>query len=287
MKFCFFGYDYTLDSLSALIDAGHEALQVFTFKVDGFYARNAEMKQYCEQQNIPLTTEKITPQDIERLTDQGCELFISNGYPYKIPPIEESKAFGINVHPTYLPRARGVMPQPYVIMHDHEAAGFTIHKLTQEYDAGDILFQRQVQIDKTTDIETLSSMLSIHTPGAVVDVVNNIETYWRDAKPQDPSLASYYDEPDREMRTLSWDDEFEALLLKSRAFGRYGVYAHITNKFGDTQTLAVFQFSGWQEAHDYQPGTLIKSMPREIIVAVKDGFLCLKDFMPIDNATKS
>ena len=284
MKFCFFGYDHTLDGLVRLVEGGHELLHVFTFNVDGFYARNNELKQYCESVNVSVQVDKVTPENIAHYIDQGCEIFISNGYPHKIPPFDEKQAYGINLHPTYLPRARGVMPQPYVIMEDPSAAGFSIHKLTQEYDAGDILFQKQVTIDETTDIETLSAMLSVHCPDALLDVVNNIETYWNNATPQDESQMSYYDEPPKEMRTLNWDDDFDTMMVKRRAFGRYGLYAFITNKFGETQTLAVFQFNGWKEDHKFTPGTLIKSQPREIIIAVKGGFLCLMDFMPIDNA---
>lgn len=281
MKFCFFGYDQTLDTMRRLIEDGNQAVQVFTFKCDNHYSFNKEIKTFCAQQNIPIKQDKIISDDVAVLIDKGCTLFLSSGYPYKIPPIDESKAYGLNIHPTLLPRGRGIMPQPYVIMDEPKAAGFTIHKLTQDYDAGDILFQKPTPIDNTTDIETLAARISVHTPNAVSEVVRNIKKYWQNSRPQDHENASYYNEPDAVFRTLHWNDTVDFLLKKSRAFGRFGVFAHIKNRFGENQKLAVFQFNGWEEKHNHTPGTLIRSFPREITIAVKDGFLCLQDFVPI------
>ncbi len=281
MKFCFFGYDHTLDVMQRLMDDGHEAVQVFTFKCDNHYSYNKEIKALCAQQNIPITQGRMTDDNITTLIDKGCELFLSSGYPYKIPPIDENKAYGLNIHPTLLPRARGIMPQPYVIMDEPEAAGFTIHKLTQDYDAGDILFQKATPLDDTTDIETLAARISVNMPAGASEVVNNIETYWKEAKPQNPKDATYYNEPDTVFRTLHWNDPVETLLKKGRAFGRYGVFANVTNRFGQNQKLAVFAFNGWKEQHNHEPGTLIRSFPREITIAVNGGFLCLKEFSPI------
>lgn len=263
------------------MNEGHEPLCAYTFKCDDYFSYNMNTKTFCEQNNIKLIEGKITNQDTASLIDQGCELFITCGYPYKIPPIDESKAYGVNLHPTLLPRARGIMPQPYIIMNEPEAAGFTLHKTTQEYDAGDILFQKAIPIDESTDIETLSSRIAVHTPDAIAEVINNLEKYWNDATPQDHSNASSYDEPDEAFRTLDWNDNVDNLLHKHRAFGRYGVLASIVNQFGETQGLAVFNFSGWKEDHQYTPGTLLRSYPREITIAVKDGYMCLKEFQAL------
>ena len=281
MKFCFFGYDHTLDTLQRLVHDGHDALQAYTFKCDNHFSFNKDIKTFCRQNNIPIIEGKIKPDDIDTLLNRGCQLFVSSGYPYKIPPIAENQAYGINVHPTLLPRGRGIMPQPYVIMDEPEAAGFSIHKLTQDYDAGDILLQKAIPIDETTDIETLAARISIHTPDAVSDVVENIENYWAKATPQNHDEASYYNEPDKVFRSLDWNETVDNLLRKSKAFGRFGVYASITNRFGETQSLAVFQFNGWHENHRHKPGTLIRSYPKEITIAVQDGYICLLDFIPI------
>tara|TARA_R110001592_G_scaffold144484_2_gene367617 strand:- start:3643 stop:4491 length:849 start_codon:yes stop_codon:yes gene_type:complete len=281
MKFCFFGYDHTFNVLQQLITDGHEALQVYTFKCDNYYSHNKDINAFCTQNNIPIKQGKITEDDVAALLDNGCQLFLSSGYPYKIPPIDEGKAYGVNIHPTLLPRARGIMPQPYILTEERDAAGFSIHKLTQDYDAGDILFQKAIPLDETTDIETLAARISLHTPAVVSDVINNIKEYWTNATAQDHDKASYYDEPDAVFRTLNWHDSVAVCIQKNRAFGRFGVFARVTDRYGESQNLAVFQFNGWTEKHDHRAGTLIRSLPREITVAVQDGYICLLDFSPI------
>ncbi len=283
MKFCFFGYDHSFDVMKRLIDDGHELLHVFSFKCDGIYSFNKDLETYCRQNAIPFTIGKITTENISTLINNKCKLFLACGYSYKIPPIDESKAYGVNIHPTLLPKARGKMPQPYIILNEPEAAGFTIHKLTQDYDAGDILFQMPIPVDETTDIETLAARIAIHIPEQASTIIKDIENYWNNSTPQAHDKATYYDEPDITLRSLNWNDSVDILLLKSRAFGRFGVFANITNKFGESQNLAVFQFNGWKEYHNHNPGTLIRAFPREITVAVKDGYICLKDFTAISS----
>ena len=281
MKFVFLGYDYTLDIAHRLIDDGHELVRIFTFPCDNVFAFNIHLHDFAKQHDIPVSEDNITAQDIEALTGQGVELFLCAGYPHKIPPVLD-KAYGINVHPTFLPRARGIMPLPYVIMQDRGAAGFSVHKLTDAFDTGDILYQKQIPLEDDTDVETLSARIALCLPDVLSDIVSNIEKYWHDAVVQDDTKASSYPMPENSIRRMNWTESVDALLLKGRAFGRFGMMATIRNDAGQSQNLAVFQFTGWIEAHDHKPGTLMRSSPREVVVAVKDGFLCLKEFQVLE-----
>ncbi len=281
MKFCFIGYDHSVDIAMRLIQDGHELLKLFTFPCDNEFAYNTQIHELAKHKNVAITETPMTPEDIDDLIAQGCHLFLSAGYPSKIPPISEDKAFAINVHPTYLPRARGVMPLPYVLMHDHEAAGFSIHKMTQEFDAGDILYQQRIMIDDNTDIETLSARIGVYSPHAVSQVVQNIDEHWNNASPQDHDKASEHPTPKNAMRTLNWNDPLDLSCSRGRAFGRFGVIANIENNAGATQKLAVFQMSGWKDEHGHENGTLIRSAPREIVIAISDGYICLQDFKVI------
>ncbi len=282
MKIAFFGYDYTLDIVQRLIADGHEVVQIFTFPCDGVFAFNTQIYEFGAHFNIPVSEHKVDSLTIDGLIGQGCGLFLCAGYPHKIPDIDPAKAYGLNLHPSLLPRGRGIMPLPHIIMHEPEAAGFTVHKLVSGFDAGDILYQRAVSIDARDDVETLSARIAVHAPGAVSGVIKNITTLWGKAVPQDSEAASSYGVPDEVMRSLRWDETVEALRLKGRAFGRFGVMATVENNMGQTQKLAVFQFGVWEEAHAHAAGTLLRSSSREIVVAVSDGYACLKEFQVLE-----
>ncbi len=282
MKITFLGYDYTLDIAQRLIADGHEIMHVFTFPCDNVFACNIQIKEFTAHFNIPISEYKIELSDINKLIDNGCEVFICAGYPHKIPDIDYKHAFAINLHPTLLPQARGIMPLPYVIMKEPSAAGFTIHKLATDFDTGDILYQEAVQIDSNTDVETLSAKIATNAPNAMSDIVANINKYWNESTPQDNDKASSYPSPSTKMRTINWEGTPDELSLKGRSFGRFGVMAEIKNNMGQAQKLAIFNFTTWEEKHTHELGYLLRSSAREIIIAINGGYACLKEFQVIE-----
>ncbi len=281
MKIAFLGYDYTLDIAQRLIADRHEIIHIFTFPCDGVFAFNNQISDFARHFAIPISEHKIEWQNINNLIKQGCELFLCAGYPYKIPPIDD-KAFGINLHPSLLPRGRGIMPLPYIIMNDDKAAGFTVHKLTNSFDTGDILYQEAISIDEHTDVETLSAKIAVRAPDIISKIIGDINRYWNNASAQDNENASSYPAPSEKLRTINWDSTAKELRLKGRAFGRFGMLATVKNNMGEEQKLAVFNFSTWEEDHNHAAGLLLRSSPREIIVAVKNGYICLKEFQVIE-----
>ena len=282
MNIVFIGYDYTLDIASRLIEDGHNIIHIYTFDCDNILSFNTQTKSFAEQLKIPISDNRINYQNIELLIDQGADIFICAGYPYKIPKIDNDKAYGINLHPSLLPRVRGIMPLPFVIMHDQAAAGFTIHKIDNDFDTGEILYQEAVIIDEITDVETLSARIAIRAPDAISTIVKNIKSSWENATPQDNELSSDYKAPSPEMRLLDWNDTSDNLRLKGLAYGRFGLIAKITNNMNETQTIAVFQFTTWKDKHTHNTGVMVRSSPREIIVTIKDGYACLKEFQAIE-----
>lgn len=185
------------------------------------------------------------------------------------------------MHPTLLPRARGMMPLPHVILNEPNAAGFTIHKITNEYDSGDIIYQEPIQIDETTDVETLSARIALRANSAIPNIVKDIKVLWDNASAQDINNASQAPLPDEDFRTINWDSATADLEKQSRAFGRFGMIANVTNNVRQTQKLAVYQLSVWREDHEMEAGKLLRSSPKEIIITASDGYACLKDFTPI------
>lgn len=280
MKIAFCGYDYTLDIAQRLLDDGHDILHIFTFPCDHVFAENAALKNFASYFNIPITESPCDQSMVQYLSEKECQVILTAGYPHKVPDLPEGMK-GINFHPALLPKARGIMPLPFVIMHEPEAAGFTLHKMTQTFDTGDIIYQQPVNIDSSTDVETLSAKIALHAPNAISGVFKDLDTFWNNATAQNNDDASHYPEPTEEYRTLSWADTAEQLRMKGRAFGRFGTIATIHNDFGEHQRLAVFNLSTWEEEHNHPAGKLLRSGNREIVVAIGDGYVCLKEFQAI------
>lgn len=273
MKFAFFGYDFSLDIARRLIADGHTLTALFTFPCDGMFIFNDRAKALARELDAPLYEDRATAGQLQALTGQGCRFFLAAGYPHKIPPVDEKDVYALNVHPALLPAARGIMPLAHIIMEAPEAAGLSIHKMTQIFDDGDILYQEPIAVTPETDVEILSAQIAMRSPGAVSAVVRDIAQVWKNATPQDPALAYTCPPPDEAMRTLDWRQSVDALNRKGRAFGRYGVIAPVQG-----ESFVAFNFKGWEEAHHNAPGDVLLAGPREIVVAADDGYVCLKEF---------
>ncbi len=273
MKFVYFGYDFMLGAVQRLLQDGHQLIGVFSFPCDNVFNFNTNTLALAKQLNIPVTLEPPKDKDITFYLQKSCECFLSGGYPYKIPPIDETKAKGINVHPSYLPMGRGLMPTPHIILNHPQASGMTVHKLAPKFDRGDILHQVPLPLHNRETVETLSARIALKVPDILSMLFSDLTTYWNDARPQNERKASYFPPPDDNMRLLNWDLPVAQIDRIARAFGRYGSLA----KFDDDLWI-VSAHDVWEEKHHLKPGTIATRLSREIIIAAKDGFICLKEF---------
>ncbi len=280
MKFIYFGYDFMLPCVSALMNDGHELGGVFTFECDNISMFNQCTIALAQGCGVPVILGK--PQDIhiENFIAEGAKAFIAAGYPYKIPaitpdidnPIDNPKAYGINIHPSLLPKGRGIMPSPYILTDHPEASGLSIHKLTQDFDAGDILDQVALPLNPNENVETLSARMVMAAPAILSRIMSNLPKYWSNATPQDESQASYFPLPSEDMRTLDWSKSIHDIDKTARSFGRYGTLAHF-----DEQFWLVYDHDVWKEEHKHTPGEVVCRLGTQITIAALDGFVCLKD----------
>lgn len=89
---------------------------------------------------------------IEYISQENFDICISAGCSYVLPMnfLPQDKLY-INCHPSVLPYGKGIHPLNECFLSDKNIAGATIHLLTDELDAGDIL--NQVKFDLTDEID--------------------------------------------------------------------------------------------------------------------------------------
>ena len=273
MKFVYCGYDFMLGAVRRLLEDGHELTGVFTFECDNVFNFNIETLALAKKHGVLSVLSP--PQDIhiEAFIDKGAQCFLAGGYPYKIPPIDELRAYGINIHPSLLPAGRGLMPTPHIIMHYPKAAGISVHKLTSIFDDGDILYQEVLPLSPRETVETYSARIALRAPDILSSIMADLPPHWQNARAQNRNKASTFPPPDDAMRTLDWSSPVETIDKTARAFGRFGCLAHF-----DGQIFVVYALDVWKEKHRLSPGTIALRQAREIIIAARDGFVCLKDF---------
>ena len=65
----------------------------------------------------------------------------------------------INIHPSYLPKNKGLNPQKQVIDERAPFTGCTVHFVNEKVDSGKIILQKKVKILQNDDVQTLSNRI--------------------------------------------------------------------------------------------------------------------------------
>ncbi len=266
-----------LPSMMRLMEDGHQMIGIFSFQCDNVFNFNTECQNLAGRLNIPFIQSPANESHLQNFIDQGGELFIAAGYPHKIPDIKSENAYAVNIHPTYLPQGRGLMPIPEIIINNIEtAAGFTAHKMTQEFDAGDILLQQKIALQPDETVETYSAKIALKAPDLISNLAANLPDFWQKAKPQSENKATHFKAPSDDDRVMQWDQTVEEIDRVGRAFGRYGSLAPF-----DEQIWVVYDYDCWVEKHDLPAGTIAARLSREVLITAKNGFILLKDFYTV------
>ena len=269
MKVAYCGYDFFADCLEALCEMdGVEVLKIFTFETDNQYNFNTKILDIAESDNIPVSLERINEQDVINLNKLGCECIIAAAYPYKIPIGE---FVGVNIHPTLLPIGRGPWPLPRVILSGQKESGVTIHKLSEDFDSGDILLQESFKILPREDLETLSCRSQMLAKRLVKNLMQNFNELWNNAKPQ--GKGEYWKYPSDEEMSFNGQMTVEEIDRIIRAYGKFDSCVKFLGK-----SWLVWDANCWIEKHNYTPGEIVHKTNKEYLMAVKDGFVCIRFF---------
>ena len=216
MKTAYFGIDALADCLSVLLQGGHEVVKIFTAEGDS-YDRAEKICAAAQAQGIPLQKTRVSEQDISALQEAGVELAVTAGYPWKIPLTDAFMQ--VNLHPALLPEGRGPWPQPVCILRG-KASGVTLHKLSEEFDAGDILLQSKIPLAEGETLLTLGEKIQAEAARLLEKFLREPKKYWAEARPQ--GAGEYWPEPSDAERTLVPGEEARVRADKLRAFAGYG-----------------------------------------------------------------
>ena len=66
----------------------------------------------------------------------------------------------INIHPSLLPKYRGGFPEFCTVMNGDESSGITFHYMEPSFDTGDIIFQKEIDLEEGTNTINLKKQLS-------------------------------------------------------------------------------------------------------------------------------
>lgn len=145
------------------------------------------LKTFGEENNIPvLEVNKITNETIKQISDLHPDFFVVEDYGLILPTklLELPKIASLNIHHSLLPKYRGSSPAPAALLNGDKLTGVSVIKMTDKLDAGDILEQKEyeIQIDDTTD--SLLTVLNQLGGELIVPILKDYENASKNAKVQ-------------------------------------------------------------------------------------------------------
>lgn len=130
---------------------------VSTFK----NSTNINLINYCKNNGLRVSFSGYTEDFINEL--KGLNLTgVYSIYGRRYIPILRlniDNRMTFNIHPSLLPEYGGCFSVPWVIINGEKETGITIHRISEEFDAGEILFQESVGISDSDTALTLNAKL--------------------------------------------------------------------------------------------------------------------------------
>ncbi len=225
MKIVFMGTpDFAVGALQALIDAGHEITAVVT-QPDKAKGRSGQLvyspvKLCALEHNIPVFQPKRikTPEAIEELKQYPADIFIVAAFGQILSQeILDMPLYGcLNIHASLLPKYRGASPIQNVILNGEEKTGITVQQMNTGIDTGDILYKKEIDIDRRDTFETLHDNLMVLGGESIVETLALLEEGSLIPEPQNDELSCYASLITKEMGQIDFQESAYSIELKVR-----------------------------------------------------------------------
>ncbi|MFG2375672.1 formyltransferase family protein [Streptomyces sp. NPDC048504] len=108
-------------------------------------------------------------------------------------PEPDAPALFANLHPGILPRYRGVLTFARSMLHGEREAGFTLHRVNEDWDAGGVIALSTGPLDYGSSVLENMAGQRDRAAGLLLDAIGTAaaDGDWTDL-PQDPEAAGYY-----------------------------------------------------------------------------------------------
>ena len=118
--------------------------------------------------------EEFDQKILDILRETNPDLVVLAGFMRILSPIfiKELQGKLINIHPSLLPKYKGLNTHERAINNREEESGLTIHFVTEELDGGPIIYQKKVKIEKDDTSESLKNKVMVKEHQAYPQIIN-------------------------------------------------------------------------------------------------------------------
>ncbi|MFJ2682918.1 bifunctional UDP-4-amino-4-deoxy-L-arabinose formyltransferase/UDP-glucuronic acid oxidase ArnA [Pseudomonas sp. NPDC087342] len=215
-------HDIGCAGIDALLGAGYEIAAVFTHaddpKENAFYGSVAQL---CATKGIPVHAPEDAnhPLWIERISKLNPDYIFSFYYRNLLsePLLATASKGAFNLHGSLLPLYRGRAPANWVLVNGETETGVTLHRMVKRADAGAILAQQRVGIERSDTALSLHAKLRDAASSLLRDTLPALLQGKVSETPQDESKASVFGRRTPADGKLVWKKPAEELFNLVRA----------------------------------------------------------------------
>lgn len=292
MRIVFMGTpDFAVESLKVLVDGGYDVVGVVTMPDKpagrGHKIQYSPVKQYALEKNIRVLQPERLKDDafLKDLKDLKADLQIVVAFRmlpeivWNMPPKGT-----FNLHASLLPQYRGAAPINWAIIRGEKETGATTFFLTHEIDTGKIILQERIAILPDDNAGTVHDKLMLMGAQMVKKTVDLIVSGKADAIDQAEfintvgelkSAPKIFKDTCRMDYALSVDEMYDFV----RGLSPYPAAWSEIRLPGQEESVVLKVYETQKEfaTHSEQPGTLLTDGKTYLKIALKDGYICLKN----------
>lgn len=227
INICFMGSPkFSLETLDILNKNENINLSLVVSEKDKKRNRNkfkpTVVKQYALDNNIEVVTPDSVNTDefINLLKEKNIDyiVVVAFGQLIKEKLLEEYKNKIINLHPSSLPKYRGSSPVQFSLLNGDKKTHASAMLIEKGMDSGDIINQKEVEINDEDDFTSLSEKLSKIGSEVILESVLNYDDFMKNRIKQDNDKATFTKKITKEMGKIDFNQSKEEIINKIRAF---------------------------------------------------------------------
>ncbi len=213
MKVIFMGTpDFSVGTLEALIEAGHEVALVVTQpdkpKGRGGKMQYTPVKEVAVAHNIPVYQPKRIRETecIEELRKYNADIMVVIAFGQILPKeILEMTPYGcVNVHASLLPSYRGAAPIQWAVINGEKVSGVTTMQMNEGLDTGDMLLKVEIPLDEKETGGSLHDKLAEAGARLCVETLDALKAGTVTPEKQGDSPTAYAKMLDKHMGKIDW-----------------------------------------------------------------------------------
>ena len=261
--------DFAAKHLAALLNSDHQVVAAYT-QPDRPAGRGKKLtpspvKAMALSHEIPVyQPASLKSSDAQaELQALNADIMVVVAYGLILPVavLEAPKLGCLNVHGSILPKWRGAAPIQRAVWAGDDETGVTIMQMDEGLDTGDMLHIATLPIANDDTSATMYEKLATLGPKALVDVVNDFESYT--PTKQDDTQATYANKLSKEEALISWSDDAKQIERNIRAFNPWPVaWMQV-----EDQNVKVWSADVVTLDKNVKPGTVISADKAGITIA--------------------